>query len=261
MDEILAQNKPLDKYTVKELRMLCSSTHENNIWEFRRLKKKDLYERIITENIYGKYTIQREKKEEAERRMREREIDASKYEQDLTKAPNSSIYIKVSDIEEEELAYGDYPDEWKDYYKKKDDKERKEFLKSAFNLKDSDFKFGNYICFSTYRQTGLIMIGMDDTIIDDFGDYGYELPLCISKYLTDAVNTFKILEFNGYNLHKNDYTVRSTIEGDLPDDWTYYYDTFDNDLVVTSDKQRFRCNKNTKYNAIDIMEHFNNSCK
>lgn len=258
MDKIISQNKALDKYTVSELKTLCASTR--NVCGYRSLKKKELYNKVISENVFEKYTNQQSIKNEEEKRKLERAKNAKRHEEEMMK-DTTSQFIKASDIQECELIYGDYPDESNVFYNIEDNKKRKEFIMSAFDLKDSDFKFGNYICFSTYRQTGLVMIGKDENFIDDFGsDYGYELPYSICKHLTDAVNTFKALEFYSFNLDKNDYTVRSTVLGDLPDNWSYVYLTipYEEALVITSGTDNFTCEPNTTYNVSDIIDYFNN---
>ena len=264
MDSILAKNKPLEKYSLKELLTLCSNTYEisRNLRDYRRLKKKDLYDKIISENIFEKFMINHNKKLEEEKRKLERDVNSKIHEDEIISKDTDSHYVRKSSIQEIELIYGDYPEMMNVLDMVENEKERIDYIKSEFNLKDTDFKFGNYICLSTYRQTGLLMVGIDgESIVDDFGEYGYELPFSISKHLTDAVFTFQALEFSSYCLNRFDFTVRRYIQGEPPENWTYIYDTYEDRLLVTNGKHRysqclFVCEANTRYNVTDIKDYF-----
>ena len=122
-----------------------------------------------------------------------------------------------------------------------DDRERMLYLMNEFELKEEDFKFGNYMCFSTTRQSGLYMVSKDKKLENNFGEYGHELPLSISKHLADAVQTFKSLEFHYVELSHQDFTVKSTISGDIPSSWRLSYDMMDNMMYVENQESNRQC--------------------
>jgi len=140
--------------------------------------------------------------------------------------------VPKSEIIENELIYGDYPEEWEEFDKLKTDLDKKKYLMKTFDLKEEDFKFGNFMCFSTYRQTGLYIIGMDKTFVNNCGDYGYELPHSICKHLADAADTFKYLEFSYFELHKYDYTIVNCIDGEIPSNLKIDYNSYEEQLYV-----------------------------
>ena len=264
MESLLECNKPLTKYTVSDLRTLCASTQ--GILNYRSLKKKELYEKVIQENVFDMYMNQKEKRE-TERKMKlEREEKVRIYEDEQVEKRNNkdknevnTEVIRKRDIHEYELVYGDYYDVMNKLDKIEDDKERMKYLIEEFELKEEDFKFGNYMCFSTTRQSGLYMVSKDNKLENNFGEYGYELPISISEYLVDAVQTFKNLEFHYFELSHQDFTVVSSISGSIPTSWNISYDVFEDMIYVEDPETNRQCsfNKNDKKDVAELIEYFN----
>ena len=254
MESLLECNKPLTKYTVSDLRTLCASTQ--GIMNYRSLKKKELYEKVIQENVFEMFMNQKEKRETGRKMKLEREEKVRKYEDEQVEKRNNkdkseeeeyTEVIRKRDIHEYELVYGDYYDVMNKLDKIEDDKERMQYLIEEFELKEEDFKFGNYMCFSTTRQSGLYMVSKDNKLENNFGEYGYELPLSISENLVDAVQTFKALEFHYFELSHQDFTVVSSISGSIPSSWVLSYDAFE-DMIYVEDPLT---NRQCAFNIID----------
>jgi hypothetical protein len=197
---------------------------------------------MITKKIKSGYVEQDEKGQET--KQKPSQTVETKSDSTGSKSANDlSEIVDKSNIEEKELFWGDYFDEWKIFEKLKTDAEKRKYLIKTFGRKcgfsEEDFKFGNYIGFSQTRQRGLYVIGKNGNFVETGGDDGDELPFeGLAQYLNDATATFKSLEFNGFFLRKDDKFIKTNIKGTIPDNWTeLYYCTFSQTISMKIDNK------------------------
>ena len=121
-------------------------------------------------------------------------------------------------------------------------------LKNAYDLGITDYKIGDLIALSEYRDTKTYIIGKEGKLIanPDFSDSGYlSIPYEITQYLDDAVNYYwKLSELPTLELKYNDKFLQDNI-GNIPKSYNWQFI-----LLNTNTLQVIFPNKN--FNTFDV---------
>ena len=111
------------------------------------------------------------------------------------------------------------------------------------NIKDLDdylkikgvtkYNFGDLISFSSYRDTGTIIIGKNGKLIanPDYSGSGYlTIPYEITQYLNDATNKYKNLEVNCIDLRYDDKFLKDNF-GEISQSWNFKFTRIEENTI------------------------------
>ena len=227
----------MDKLNVKQIKEIFKNM---GIKGYTTLKKAQLIEKSNNEEIYDRYLLKIKKENQKKDKLVDLEFENKNNLQDFYDTVNDNIDYNEDEsdtedsvteedfetnIEDEMLCYGDYPEIESELYNYETDQEKKDYLISLDleDITEYDYKFGNSIQFSQNRSHGRYFIGKNDELIFNpmFGDGDLVYPYEITKYTKNALRFFDLEFADSIYLRYDDEFVKKHIQGKIYYKWKW----------------------------------------